>query len=250
MSHQFTRIISDAKLDNFQYLCISMAKVFKRILLLIPLALLLFSLLQVIILKWAPVCVTPLMVKRSIENRNNPKFHTEHTWVPLEEISASLAKAVIASEDNLFMEHNGFDIESIKKALDERNKGKRRRGASTISQQTAKNVFTFGSRGWLRKGMETYYTILIEAFWSKDRIMEVYLNVAEMGPGIYGAEAAARHYFKKSAKKLTRQESALMAVCLPNPHKMHPDRPSSYVLGRQKAIMDLSRKLSYPAWLK
>lgn len=227
-----------------------MAKVFKRTLLFIPLALILFSVLQVIVLKWVPVYVTPLMIKRAIENRDDEKYHTEHNWVALNQISSSLGKVVIASEDNLFAEHNGFDVESIKKAVNERSRGKRKRGASTISQQTAKNVFTFGTRGWIRKGIETYYTILIEVFWGKQRIMEVYLNVAEMGPGIYGAEAAARHYFHKSAKKLTRAESALIAVCLPNPHKMHPDRPSSYVIGRQKAIIELSRKLSYPAWLK
>lgn len=227
-----------------------MYKVFKRILIIIPLALILLSVLQVVMLKWIPVYVTPLMVKRSIENRHDDKFHTEHTWVPLEEISSSLGKVVIASEDNLFTEHHGFDINSIKQAVDDRNKGKRKRGASTISQQTAKNVFTFGTRGWFRKGVETYYTVLIETFWSKERIMEVYLNVAEMGPGIYGAEAAARHYFGKSARKLNRQEAALIAVCLPNPRKMHPDRPSSYVLRRQKAIIELSWKLSYPAWLK
>jgi len=227
-----------------------MAKVFKRILILTPLALIAFSLLQVIVLKWAPVYVTPLMVKRCYENRKNEKFELQHTWVDLNQISSSLPKVVIASEDNLFTEHNGFDMESIKKAKKHNEKSKRKHGASTISQQTAKNLFTFGSRTWFRKGVEAYYTVLIEAFWSKERIMEVYLNVAEMGPGIFGAEAAARKYFKKSAKKLTRQESALIAVCLPNPRKMHPDRPSSYVLRRQNAIIQLSRKLAYPAWLK
>jgi len=227
-----------------------MSKVFKRIFIRIPLAIIAFTILQVLVLKWMPVYVTPLMVKRSIENIDNKKYKTHHKWVSLNNISASLPRAVIASEDNLFVEHNGFDIEQIQKAKDERDRGKRKRGASTISQQTAKNVFTFCSRTWLRKGVETYYTILIEAFWSKERIMEVYLNVAEMGPGIFGAEAAANQYFKKSARKLTRSEAALIAVCLPNPRKMHPDRPSSYVFRRQKAIMELTWKLAYPSWLR
>ena len=227
-----------------------MTKVFKRLLILIPVALIAFSVIQVLVLKWMPVYVTPLMVKRSIENRRSDGYRTRHTWVSLDKISSSLPKAVIASEDNLFAEHNGFDINSIRQAKKERDSGKRKRGASTISQQTAKNLFTFGSRTWFRKGVETYYTILIEAFWSKERIMEVYLNIAEMGTGIFGAEAAANSFFNKSAKKLTRPESALIAVCLPNPHKMHPDRPSPYVRKRQGAIIELSRKLAYPAWLK
>ena len=250
MDRSQTVRFESTKVDNFQYLCTYMAKVFKRILILTPLTLIALSVLQVLVLKWAPVYVTPIMVKRSIENRHNEKYAIHHTWVSLDRISSSLPKVVIASEDNLFNEHHGFDINSIREAKKERDSGRRKRGASTISQQTAKNLFTFGSRTWFRKGVETYYTFLIETFWSKERIMEVYLNVAEMGTGIFGAEAAAEIYFHKNAVKLTRPESALIAVCLPNPHKMHPDRPSAYVLKRQRAIIELSRKLAYPAWLK
>jgi len=150
----------------------------------LPLAFIAFSLLWVSLLKWVPVWVTPLMLRRSIEFRDDKEFRTSKDWVSLDEISPKMIKAVIASEDNLFPEHKGFDTTAIKQALKEREKGKRHRGASTISQQTAKNVFTFCTRTWARKGFEAYYTFLIEKIWGKERIMEVYLNVVEMGKGV------------------------------------------------------------------
>ena len=193
-------------------------RVLKLLLIKIPLIFIALSILWVLILKWVPVWVTPLMISRSIEYRNDDSFHTHKKWRSYDNISPELAKAVIASEDNLFAEHNGFDWKEMRKAIDEhKNKGKRLRGASTISQQTAKNVFLFPSRSFVRKGFEAYFTVLIELFWSKERILEVYLNVAEMGKGIYGAEAAAQEIFDKSAAGLTRREASLIAACLPNP---------------------------------
>ncbi len=152
-------------------------------------------------------------------------------------MSPNIRLAVMASEDQLFPDHNGFDIKSIKKALETNKKSKRIRGASTISQQVAKNVFLWQGRSWFRKGLEVYFTFMIELFWSKERILEMYLNVAEMGKGIFGVEAAARSYFKKSASKLTRTESARIAACLPNPKKYKAEPVSPYVARRAAWIL-------------
>ena len=176
------------------------------------------SIVSVVALKYTPIYVTPLMILRSCQSIFDGKTpRNEKKWVPLNEISPNLTIACVASEDNLFMSHNGFSKRAIRQALIERLEGKRIRGGSTISQQTAKNVFTFGSRTWFRKGIETYYTILIELIWGKERIMEVYLNIVELGDGIYGAEAASKHYWGISAKELSKGQSALMAAALPNP---------------------------------
>jgi monofunctional glycosyltransferase len=165
-------------------------------------------------------------------------------WTPLEEMSSALPLAVMAAEDQKFEDHFGFDFEAIKKAgkYNERHHGKRMKGASTISQQTAKNVFLFPARSWLRKGFEVYFTFLIEVFWSKNRIMEMYLNVIEMGEGIYGAEAAAQYYFNKPAKKLSIKQSALIAAVLPNPRKWSPAKPTPYIDRKsQRIIIFMSR---------
>jgi monofunctional biosynthetic peptidoglycan transglycosylase len=164
-----------------------------------------------------------------------PSFR--HDWVSLEEIDPNLKYAVIASEDQRFYEHNGFDFKAIEEAMEERRQGKRKRGASTITQQTAKNVFTFGTSTWLRKGIEAYYTVLIELLWSKERILEVYLNSIEMGPGIYGAEAVAQEHFNCAASELTRSNCALIAATLPNPNKFSSKNPSPYMLKRRKQIL-------------
>ena len=152
--------------------------------------------------------------------------------------------AVLCSEDQLFMEHNGFDMKAIEKALEynDKKKGKKLRGGSTISQQTAKNVFLWQGRSWLRKGLEAYFTLLIEVMWSKERIMEVYLNVIEMGDGIYGTEAAAQEYFQKSAAKLTASQAALIAAVLPNPRKWSPANPTGYIKKKQQWIL---RQMGY-----
>ena len=158
-----------------------------------------------------------------------------------EKISPHLPLAVVSSEDNLFTQHNGFDFKAIEQARHDAQNGKRLRGASTISQQTAKNVFLWNGRSWLRKGLEAYYTMLIELIWGKERIMEVYLNCIEMGNGIYGASAVAQHHFDKKASQLSRNECALIAASLPNPRKMNSSRPSKYMYKRQKAILRLMR---------
>lgn len=159
-------------------------------------------------------------------------------YVPLSEISYQLGLAVMASEDQVFPDHFGLDFESIEKAV-EFNKTHRRtkHGASTISQQVAKNVFLWQGRSWIRKGLEVYFTFMIELLWTKERILSMYLNTIEMGPGIFGAEAASQYYFKKSSSKLTRNEAALIAACLPNPKRFHPNAPSPWIQQRQNWIV-------------
>ena len=228
--------------------------IFKRLLKLllikIPLAFIVLSVLWVLVLRWVPVWVTPLMISRSIEYRGDDSFQTHKSWQRYENISPELAKAVIASEDNLFVEHHGFDWKEMKKAIDDHQvRGKRLRGASTISQQTAKNVFLIPSRSFIRKGFEAYFTVLIELLWSKERILEVYLNVAEMGKGIYGAEAAAQEIFGKPAADLTRREASLIAACLPNPIQRQAGKPSAYVSKRAGQIRALIPKIAYPEWI-
>ncbi len=204
----------------------------------------LLSIVHVVALKYIPVYFTPLMVLRSCQSIFDGKApRNDKTWMPIEQISHNLVVACIASEDNLFLKHNGFSERAIRRALIERLEGKRIRGGSTISQQTAKNVFTFCSRTWFRKGIETYYTILIELIWGKERIMEVYLNVVELGDGIYGVEAASRHYWGIPANKLSKSQSALMAAALPNPLHYSITRPGPYMQKRQKQILDLMPKM-------
>ena len=197
-------------------------------------ALILFSVLAVVFLNWLPVMFTPLMGIRYLEN---PDENIQHSWVPREEISLHLQLGVIASEDQNFVKHNGFDFEAIEKALEENKEGKRVRGASTISQQTAKNVFLWPGRNWVRKGLEVYFTFLIETFWSKERILEVYLNSIEMGPGIYGAEAAAQYWFNKPSSELMPFEAAAIAAILPNPRQYRANPASSYIEGRKSWIV-------------
>ena len=202
------------------------------------------SILAVVAYKFIPVYYTPLMLTRLYDQHKAGKpFKLDHTWVPLSEIAQPLVQAVVASEDNLFLDHNGFDIEQIQKARDEAEKGKRVRGASTISQQTAKNVFLLPTKSYIRKGIEAYFTLLIEWIWGKERIMEVYLNSIEMGDGIYGAEAVAQAHFKKPAARLSAGEAALIAASLPNPRKFNSGKPSPYMLKRQGQILSLMGNL-------
>ncbi len=216
----------------------------------IPLALIALSVLWVLVLKWVPVWLTPLMISRSIEYRSDDRFRTQKRWRRIEQISPELAKAVIASEDNRFFIHKGFDWEEIDNAIEEHRRGGRRRGASTISQQTAKNVFLLPSKTWVRKAFEAYFTVLIELIWGKERILEVYLNVAEMGLGIYGAEAAAKAHFGVTAAKLSRQQSCLLAACLPNPIARNASNPGPYTRSRASDISNLIPKLAFPEWLR
>jgi len=178
------------------------------------------------------------MLIRNIEQlQDDKKLVLKHDWVPIEAISKNLQLAVICSEDQNFLAHNGFDMEAIEKAIEHNKKGKRIRGASSISQQTAKNVFLWPQRSWFRKGLEVYFTFLIELFWSKERIMEVYLNSIEMGNGIYGVEAASQFWFKKPAIKLNRNEAAAIAAILPNPLRYRANPATNYIQGRKNWIV-------------
>lgn len=187
-----------------------------------------------ILYRWVPVPLTPLMIIRCVEQMNDGKSMTlKHDWVSLDEISPKLQLAVVCSEDQNYLKHYGFDWGAIEKAMKSNDSGKKIRGGSTISQQTAKNVFLWQGRSYIRKGFEAYFTLLIETFWSKERIMEVYLNSIEMGNGIYGAEAAAQYWFKKSAAKLNKDESSAIAAILPNPLKYVANPPSAYISKRK-----------------
>lgn len=202
------------------------------------------SLLAVVAYRFVPVYYTPLMFIRMVEQcRAGKAVGVEHRWVPLSQIAQPLVQAVVASEDNLFLTHAGFDLEQIRKARAEAEAGKRVRGASTISQQTAKNVFLWPGKSFFRKGLEAYFTLLIEWVWGKERIMEVYLNSIEMGEGIFGAEAVAKAHFRKRAYQLTKEEAALIAGSLPNPRRFNSADPSPYLRKRQAKILSLMAKL-------
>jgi len=210
-------------------LLISWWRKLKKILLI----LFLFQFVYIIALKWINPPVTFTQLSDLVSG-----YGLKRDYVDFADMSPSIRLAVMASEDQLFPDHNGFDIKSIKKAMsDNQKKNKRIRGASTISQQVAKNVFLWQGRSWFRKGLEVYFTFMIELFWSKQRILEMYLNVAEMGKGIYGVEAAARNYFKKPASKLTRTEAARIAACLPNPKKYKVEPATPYVARRASWIL-------------
>ena len=204
-----------------------------RIIAILLLTAILLPICMVALYRYIPVPVTPLMLTRKMEESTPINY----TWTPIEKISPNLVQAVVASEDNLFMQHNGFDFKQIEIARREAEAGKRLRGASTITQQTAKNLFLWQGRSWLRKGLEAYYTVLMEQLWSKKRIMEAYLNCIEMGDGIYGAAAVARINFKTTPDKLTKEQCALIAATLPNPRKFNSAKPSKYMKQRQNAIL-------------
>ena len=196
------------------------------------------SFIAVFLFKFIPVPFTPLMFIRTFEQiQKKESIVWKHDWVPIEEISVNLQKAVIVSEDGHFISHRGFDFDAIKKALksNEKESGKLK-GGSTISQQTAKNVFLWPKRSYIRKGFEAYFTILIELLWSKERILEVYLNSIEMGNGIYGAQAASKYWYKKDASKLSVTEAAGLAVILPSPRRYNPVKSGPYVAKRKALI--------------
>ena len=203
------------------------------------------SILAVVVYRWMPVYVTPLMIIRAAQQvSRGEKIRLKHHWVSLdEEMSLYMPIAVMAGEDQLFLTHRGFDFRQIEIAMREHNNGGRLRGASTISQQTAKNVFLWPSHSWLRKGLEVYFTCLIEIIWGKHRIMEVYLNSIETGDGIYGVDAVAQQYFMRPASDLSRANCALIAATLPNPLKYSSKEPSAYVLRRQSWIMGQMRHI-------
>lgn len=207
------------------------------------------SIALVIVFKWIPVPLTPLMLARCVEQKWAGKpVKLYHDWVSIDQISPNLQKAVISSEDGTFVNHNGFDFSAIQKAFKGNLKGKKLKGGSTISQQTAKNVFLWQGRSYIRKALEAYYTVLIEFVWGKERIMEVYLNSIEMGDGVYGAQAAAEHWYNQNANNLTVQQAAGIAAILPNPRKFNASDSSSYINQRKTKITRLIRyigKLEY-----
>lgn len=196
------------------------------------------SVFSTIVFRWVPIPVTPLMLIRTVQQGMEGKdLLLYKDWVSMKNISANMQLAVICAEDQKYLDHYGFDVEAIRTALERNKKSKKIKGASTISQQTAKNIFLWPSRTWVRKGFEVYFTFLIETFWSKERILEVYLNIAEMGDGIYGVEAAGQYYYKKPASELSRAQAAMIAACLPNPRRYKVNKPSTYLKGRQAWIM-------------
>lgn len=224
---------------------------FRRILRFFKWVILLFfssTILAVVLFRFVPVPVTPLMVIRCVQQvKNGEDITLHHEWVPLEKMSPYMPMAVMASEDQRFLIHHGVDPVAIKQAQKDNKKRKRPRGGSTITQQTAKNVFLWPNSNWVRKGLETYFTVLIELFWSKERIMEVYLNSIEMGKGIYGVKAVARHNFNKQPSELTKADCALIAATLPNPLKRNSKHPSAWLLKRQKQIVRQMRNIpSFP----
>lgn len=205
---------------------------------------LLVTVLWVLAYRFVNPPITLLMIQRNIERSNEGKSSKmEKEWVDFEDISDNMKRAAVSAEDQLFLKHIGFDLKAIEKAFETNKKGKKIKGGSTISQQTAKNVFLWPGRSWIRKGFEAYFTLLIEIFWSKERILEVYLNVIEMGDGVYGAEAAAQEYYGKSCRKMTRAQAALIAACFPNPRRWTPKKATTYIRHRQYLIMRNMRRL-------
>jgi monofunctional biosynthetic peptidoglycan transglycosylase len=209
------------------------------------------SILTTLALRWIPPPTTAMIMERRLESWwKGRAYRVDYRWVPWNRISSSAGLAVIASEDQNFATHHGFDFNSIQKALDAHERGHRLRGASTLSQQVAKNVFLWSGRSFVRKGLEAYFTMLIELTWSKRRILEVYLNVVELGDGIFGVEAAGQRYFRKPAASLAPEETALLAAVLPNPLRLKADRPSAYVSERREWILQQMGLLGGTAFIK
>lgn len=220
---------------------------FKRVYLFLLKAMIWFfgvSIALVVVFKFVPIPFTPLMVIRAIENKiDGNDMVCSHDWEPIDNISVNLQKAVIASEDARFLTHKGFDFDAIQKAMENNEKGKKLKGGSTISQQTAKNVFLWQGRSYFRKGLEAYFTVLIEMIWGKERIMEVYLNSIEMGDGVYGAEAATQYWYRKECSNLTKIEAAGIAAILPNPRKFKASNSSAFINARKARIVKRMRQV-------
>lgn len=222
-------------------------KKLSRILIKIILFFFIWSIGSVILYRFVPVYFTPLMGIRMVQQiADGERPKVKHKWVSGKKISDNMKRTVLASEDQRFFTHNGFDRVEIQKALKENKTRKRPRGASTISQQTAKNVFLWPRSSWLRKGMEAYFTVLIEFFWPKEHILTVYLNSVEMGDGIYGVEAVAQEHFNITAAEITASQSALVAATLPNPLRFSSKKPSSYIKQRQAHILRQMRTIKLP----
>jgi len=216
------------------------------------LAWLVITAVPVVLLRWLHPLTSAFMLEAQLEawRDQDHGYSGDYQWVSLEQISPHAAIAVIASEDQQFPFHAGFDFNSIREAVRASERGKRLRGASTISQQVAKNLFLWSGHSFVRKGLEAYFTVLIEACWPKERILEMYLNVAQFGDGIYGVQAAARRFWHKPARRLSSQEAALLAAVLPNPQRYHADRPSRWLLQRRDWILGQMRGLGGDAYLR
>ncbi|MFT3907505.1 MAG: monofunctional biosynthetic peptidoglycan transglycosylase [Steroidobacteraceae bacterium] len=222
-----------------------------RALLLAVLAVFISCVLMVLVLRWVHPWRSAFMIEASIDamTRGERGYQTRYQWVDLEDISPQAAIAVIASEDQQFPFHMGFDLKSIREAVRHNARSRKVRGASTISQQVAKNLFLWSGRSYFRKGLEAGFTLLIEALWPKERILEMYLNIAEFGPGTYGVEAAGQRYFRKPARRLSRYDAALLAAVLPAPRRLHVEAPSAYVQSRQQWILGQMSGLGGTAYL-
>ncbi len=223
-----------------------------RWLVLAALVLVVGSVLQVLVLRFVDPPFSAFMVARQVEalRAGDRGFRVDYRWRDASEISPQLAVAVIAAEDQRFAGHHGFDLEAIRAAAERNARGGRVRGASTISQQTAKNLFLWSGRSWLRKGLEAWYTVLLEALWPKQRLLEVYINVAEFGDGVYGAQAAARRYFGKDAAQLTPAEAARLAAVLPSPRRYSAANPGPYVQRRTGQIQRQMRQIGGTGYLE
>ena len=210
------------------------------------------TLVAVLLLRWLNPLTSALMLEARLQAwaTQQSGYRTDFQWASLEQISPHAAIAVIASEDQLFPFHAGFDFHSIREAVRANENGKKLRGASTISQQVAKNLFLWSGHSFVRKGLEAYFTVLIETLWPKERILEMYLNIAQFGDGVYGVQAAAHRFWHKSALSLSSSEAALLAVVLPNPLKLRVDRPSRYVLERRDWVLGQMRGLGGAAYLR
>jgi monofunctional biosynthetic peptidoglycan transglycosylase len=205
-----------------------------------------------LMLRWFDPATSSFMLQARLEasSAGDKAYRTRYRWVNFNQISPYAAVAVIASEDQLFAYHSGFDLKSIREAAEANGHRRRVRGASTISQQVAKNLFLWSGRSYLRKGLEAWMTILIERLWPKQRILEMYLNLAEMGRGVYGVEAASQKFYRKPAARLTRAEAATLAAVLPSPRRLHADRPSRYLASRRDWVLDQMRMLGGRSYLK
>jgi monofunctional biosynthetic peptidoglycan transglycosylase len=213
------------------------------------LAFLVLTALPVLVMRWLDPPASSFMLRAQAAAKEK-SYRTRYQWVDMERISPHVAVAVIAAEDQQFPFHRGFDLKSIREAVKENPRRKRPRGASTITQQVAKNLFLWNGASYVRKGLEAWFTVLLEALWPKARILEVYLNIAELGRGIYGVEAASQAFWRKPAARLNRYEAATLAAVLPNPRRMRADRPSRYVAERRDYIVDQMRGLGGQAYLE
>ena len=224
----------------------------RRWLVLAIVAWMILTIVPVVLLRWVPPVTSAYMLEARIGalRAGERGYRTDYQWVSLERISPQAAIAVIASEDQTFPLNYGFDLHSIRNAVRAAQRGRRLRGASTISQQVARNLFLWQSRSFVRKGIEAYFTVLLEALWPKERILEVYLNVAQFGRGIYGVEAASRHFYHEPAARLTAGQAALLAAVLPSPVRWRVDRPSRFVAWKQQWILAQMRNLGGAAYLR